>query len=61
MFGFWNEVVVNHRFSSRRGKRGAIAGKLRMQYQFMVPKYPIGTFTIYSCLGNATFTARSAR
>ena len=61
VYGFWNEVTVNQRFTSRRGKRGAIAGKLRMQYEFMVPKYPIGTFSIYSCLGNATFTARPRR
>jgi hypothetical protein len=24
----------------------------------LVPKYPIGTFVIYSCLGSAKFTAR---
>src|SRR3712207_8074740 len=35
-------------------KRGnTITGRMRQQYQFLVPKYPIGTFSIYSCLGGA--------
>jgi hypothetical protein len=32
-----------------------------MQYSFMVPKFPIGTFSTYSCLGNATYKARPKR
>jgi hypothetical protein len=35
-------------------------GKLRWQYEFLIPKYPIGTFSIYSCLGEGTFTAKPA-
>jgi hypothetical protein len=32
-----------------------ISGTQRMQYSFLIPKYPIGTFTIYSCLGEGKF------
>jgi len=60
-YAHYNDVTMNQRFSSRRGKGGVITGALRMQYQFMVPKFPIGTFSIYSCLGNATYTARPKR
>ena len=58
---YYNEVRKNQQFSSRKGRGGVITGRLRMQYSFMIPKYPIGTFVIYSCLGNATFKARPAR
>jgi len=30
-------------------------------YEFLVPKYPIGTFVIYSCLGEGTYRARPVR
>jgi hypothetical protein len=60
-FAYYNEVRINQRFSSQRRARGVITGKLRMQYQFLIPKYPPGTFSIYSCLGNATFKARPKR
>jgi hypothetical protein len=32
---------------------------MRLQYSFLIPKYPIGTFTVYSCLGGGTFQARA--
>lgn len=34
---------------------------MRLQYSFLVPKYPIGTFQIYSCLGGVTFSAKARR
>jgi hypothetical protein len=57
----YNEVTMNHTVSTRRGRNGTVSGAIRLQYQFMIPKYPIGTFTIYSCLGNMKFSARPAR
>ena len=57
-FAYYNEVEVNQQFSSRKGRNGVIRGKLRMQYSFLIPKYPIGTFIIYSCLGNTIYKAR---
>jgi hypothetical protein len=54
----WREVTTNHDlWIKRRGSR--IKGRMRKQYQFMVSKFPIGTFSIYSCLGEATFTAKA--
>ena len=58
---YWRKVEVNQQFSSRRGRNGRITGKLRMQYSFLVSKYPIGTFTIFSCLGTATYKAKPKR
>jgi hypothetical protein len=34
---------------------------MRLQYQFLIPKYPPGTFVIYSCLGGAKFKAKAVR
>jgi hypothetical protein len=56
---FYNEVTRHHTATIQRVGKNRIAGKIRVQYEFMIPKYPIGTFSIYSCLGNATFTARA--
>jgi hypothetical protein len=58
----YNEVTMNNDlWLKRRGKR-TITGRMRLQYSFLVPKYPIGTFTIYSCLGGvATFKAKAQR
>ena len=42
-------------------REGRITGRMRLQYSFLIPKYPIGTFTIYSCLGGATFKAKARR
>ena len=57
----YNEVTMNHDlWLTRRGK-GTITGRIRLQYSFLIPKYPIGTFAIYSCLGGATFKATARR
>jgi hypothetical protein len=57
----YNPVTVSHTFSSKKHKGGKVTGKLRLQYSFLIPKYPIGTFAIYSCLGTATFKAKAVR
>ena len=56
-----NEVTKNHTISTRRGPGKAISGSIRVQYSFLIPKYPIGTFSIYSCLGTMSFKAKPAR
>ena len=57
-FGF-REVTTNYElWLKRRGKR-AFSGRMRLQYSFLISKYPIGTFSVYSCLGGATFKARA--
>ena len=58
---YYNEVTMNFRVTTKKLRSGTIKGQLRWQYQFLIPKYPIGTFSIYSCLGEATFRARPAR
>ena len=56
----YNEVTMNNDlWVKRRGR--SITGRMRLQYSFMIPKYPIGTFTIYSCLGGAKFKAKAKR
>ena len=57
---YYNEVTMNFRVKSKKLRNGTIKGHLRWQYEFLIPKYPIGTFTIYSCLGEATWTAKPA-
>jgi hypothetical protein len=57
----YNEVTRNHTVTTRRARNGTVSGAIRLQYEFLVPKYPIGTFTIYSCLGDMRFKARPAR
>jgi hypothetical protein len=53
----YREVTQKHDlWLKRRGKR--ITGRMRLQYSFLIPKYPIGTFTIYSCAGGAKFKAK---
>lgn len=53
----YSEVTMkNDLWVKRRGK-DAISGRMRLQYSFLLPKYPIGTFTVYSCLGGGTFKA----
>ncbi len=55
----FNEVTMkNDLWLKRRGKR-TITGRMRLQYSFLVSKYPIGTFAIYSCLGGGTFRAKA--
>jgi hypothetical protein len=58
---YYNEVTANFRFTSKKQRNGTIKGTMRWQYQFLIPKYPIGTFSIYSCLGEATFAATPKR
>jgi len=58
---YYNEVTTNLQVTTKKYRNGVITGKLRRQYQFLIPKYPIGTFSIYSCLGDATFKAKPAR
>ena len=55
---YWNEVTNNFEVTTKKLRKGTIRGHLRKQYEFMVSKYPIGTFVIYSCLGEATFKAK---
>jgi hypothetical protein len=56
---YYNEVTRNHTVTTQRAGKNRIKGKIRVQYEFMISKYPIGTFSIYSCLGNATFSAKA--
>jgi hypothetical protein len=58
---YYNKVTQTNTISTRRSRNGTITGSLRIQYSFLIPKYPIGTFSIYSCLGNMKFKARPAR
>ena len=58
---YYNEVTANFRFTSKKLRNGTIKGTMRWQYEFLIPKYPIGTFSIYSCLGEATFAAKPKR
>jgi hypothetical protein len=58
---YWNEVTTNFEVTSKKLRNGTITGHLRRQYEFLVPKYTPGTFSIYSCLGEATFKAKPAR
>jgi hypothetical protein len=56
----YNEVTMtNDLWLKKRGNR--ISGRMRLQYSFLIPKYPIGTFTVYSCLGGGKFKARAKR
>ena len=56
----YNEVKMNHELWLTKRPDGVIKGRMRLQYQFLIPKYPIGTFSIYSCLGGAKFRASPA-
>jgi hypothetical protein len=54
----YNEVTMNQTISTRRARNGTISGAIRIQYSFLIPRYPPGTFGIYSCLGTTKFKAR---
>ena len=54
----YNEVTLNHELWLTKRPNRVFKGRMRLQYQFLIPKYPIGTFSIYSCLGGAKFKAR---
>jgi hypothetical protein len=56
----YNPLTKNYKFSTRKLRNGTIRGQLRQQFSFLIPKYPIGTFIIYSCLGTTKFTAKPA-
>jgi hypothetical protein len=58
---YYNEVTMNFRVITKKLRNGRIKGSLRWQYEFLIPKYPIGTFSIYSCLGEASFSAKPVR
>jgi len=58
---YWKDVTNNFEVTTKKLRNGTIRGHLRKQYEFLVSKYPIGTFSIYSCLGEATFKARPTR
>ena len=58
---YWNEVTNHYSISNKKHRNGTITGKLRNVYEFLVPKYPIGTFVIYSCLGEGTYKAKPIR
>jgi hypothetical protein len=58
---YYNEVTMHFRVTTKKFRTGKIKGSLRWQYEFLIPKYPIGTFSIYSCLGEATFAAKPKR
>jgi hypothetical protein len=58
---YYNEVTMNFRVISKKYRNGTVKGRLRWQYEFLIPKYPIGTFSIYSCLAEATFAAKPRR
>jgi hypothetical protein len=57
---YYNEVTMHFRVITKKLRNGTVRGSLRWQYEFLIPKYPIGTFSIYSCLGEATFKAKPA-
>jgi hypothetical protein len=39
---------------------GPASASKTVTYSFLIPKYPIGTFAVYSCLGGGTFKATAA-
>ena len=55
---YYNEVTMNHDLWMKKRPGGVIRGRMRLQYEYLIPKYPIGTFSIYSCLGGAKFRAK---
>jgi hypothetical protein len=58
-FHYKEVTMTNDLWLTRSGR--TIRGRMRLQYSFLIPKYPIGTFTVYSCLGGGTFTATPKR
>jgi hypothetical protein len=55
-FGYREVTQTHDLWLKRRGK--GYTGRMRLQYQFMISKFTPGTFSIYSCLGGATFKAK---
>jgi hypothetical protein len=59
---YYNEVTVKHTLTSKLNRRTkVITGTQRVQYEFLVPSYYPGTFTIYSCLGSGKFKAKPVK
>jgi hypothetical protein len=57
--GYYNKVTIHRSMSTVLNRRTkAITATRRMQYEYLIPSYTPGTFTIYSCLGKDTFTAK---
>jgi hypothetical protein len=55
---WFSEVTKTHDvWTKQRGN--TITGRLRLQFSFLSPSFTPGVFTIYSCLGGATFTAHA--
>lgn len=58
----YNEVTTKHASSSKLNRRtGVITGKQPIQFSYDIPKYPVGSFAIYSCLGTGELRAASVR
>ncbi len=56
---YWGEVTTNHTLTSKiNRKNGTITGTQRMQFEYLVPTYPMPTFVIYSCLAEGSFKAK---
>jgi hypothetical protein len=58
---YYSDVKRTHTVTTRRARNGKISGSIRVQYSFLIPKYPIPSFAIYSCLGNTKFSAKPTR
>ena len=56
---YYNQVTMQNDLWLKRRGSGTITGRMRLQYSFLIPKYPIGTFSVYSCLGGGTFKAKA--
>jgi hypothetical protein len=53
---WFNEVTKTHDIWIKRHGE-TITGRLRLQFSFLSPSFTPGVFTVYSCLGGATFKA----
>ena len=58
---YYNDVTRTHTVTTRRARDKTISGSIRVQYSFLIPKFPIPSFAIYSCLGNTKFSATPKR
>jgi hypothetical protein len=50
---------MKHDLWLERSGKAAMSGRMRLQYSYLVPKFTPGTFSIYSCLGEGTFTTKA--
>ena len=59
---WWKEVTTKHTLTSKLNRRTkVITGTQRLQYEFLVPKFTPGTFSIYSCLASGKFKAKPVK